>query len=105
VHEGFEIQIDELGFPDGADRHLTGAIYDQAAQTFTRVPARELGAWNEMVIRVVGQTYVVHVNGSQTTELENRDAARGIASPAFVGLQTHPAPGAVAFRNVRIRAL
>lgn len=105
VRFGFEIQIDELGFPDGAHRHTTGAIYEQTEQAFTRVPAKPLGEWNVFSIRVVGQTYTVVLNGAQTTRFENRDPARGAPAPAFVGLQTHPPPGAVAFRNIRIRAL
>jgi hypothetical protein len=47
----------------------------------------------------------VFLDGARTTRFENRDPARGVASPAFIGLQTHPAPGAVAFRNIRIRAV
>ena len=105
AHFGFEIQIDELGFPDGADRHTTGAVYDQYSQAFTRVPARPVGAWNELSIRVIGQTYVVYLNDQQTTRFQNRDADRGTASTSFIGLQTHPPPGAIAFRNLRIRAL
>ena len=103
VHFGFEIQIDERGFPDGAPHHTTGSIYNEPVQAFTRVPARPLGEWNEYLIRVRGQTYEVMLNGAQTTRFENADANRGAG--AFVGLQTHPAPGAIAFRKIRIRAL
>lgn len=105
VHLGFEVQIDERGYPDGADRHLTGAIYDRADQTFVRVPARPVGAWNEYRIRVIGQVYEVFLDGVRTTRFENLDLARGVASPAFIGLQTHPEPGTIAFRDIRIRAL
>lgn len=105
VNFGFEIQIDELGAPDGADRHTTGSIYDQSDQAFARVPARPVGEWNEYSIRVLDDTYEVYLNGAQTTHFVNRDSARGIAAPAFVGLQIHPPPGAIAYRNVRIRSL
>jgi hypothetical protein len=105
VDYGFEIQIDNRGVPDGADKHLTGAIYNIDDQAFTRVAPRPVGEWNELRIRVVGQTYTVHLNGVQTTCFVNHNVSRGIASPAFVGLQTHPAPGSVSYRNIRMRAL
>ena len=105
VHFGFEIQIDERGFPDGAAHHTTGAIYNETAQTFTRVPARPVGEWNDFVIRVRGQTYEVFLNGAQTARFGNPHADRGTASPAFIGLQTHPPPGAIAYRDIRIRSL
>ena len=33
VHLGFEMQIDELGRPDGAPSHRTGAIYSLKGPT------------------------------------------------------------------------
>lgn len=105
VHFGFEIQIDNQGAPDGAPKHTTGAIYEIDDQQLTLVAPRAVGEWNEYMIRVVGQTYTVFLNGAQTTRFENGDAARGIATPAFIGLQTHPAPGSISFKNVRVRAL
>src|SRR5215208_7887003 len=65
VHFGFEIQIDNLGAPDGAPKHTTGAIYDIDAQQLTLVAPRAVGGWNEYLIRVVGQTYTVFLNGAQ----------------------------------------
>lgn len=72
-------------------------------QQFTRVAPRPIGEWNDYVIRVVGQTYTVMLDGTQTTTFTNRDPARGASSPAFIGVQTHT--GRVAFRAIRIRAL
>jgi hypothetical protein len=102
---GFEIQINEPGFPDGAPDHTTGAIYAQPNQDFTRVVARPPGEWNAFTIRVVGQVYTVWLNGQRVTRYVNDHPGRGLPStesaPAFVGLQTHT--GNVAFRNIRIR--
>lgn len=102
---GFEIQIDGLGAPDGAPHHTTGAIYNQLDQELSLVPARPPGEWSEFVISVVDQTYTVHLDGAQTTRFVNRDASRGLPSPAFIGVQIHPGDGNVRFRNIRIRAL
>jgi hypothetical protein len=103
VDFGFEIQIDNNGYPDGAAKHTTGAIYNVDDQAFTRVAPRPVGEWNDYVIRVTGQTYTVLLNGTQSTRFVNSDPTRGTGS--FVGLQTHPAPGAIAYRNIRVRAL
>jgi len=107
VDFGFEVQIDEIGAPDGAPVHKTGAIYGQPTQFLSQSPARFVGEWNEYEIRVKGQTFTVFLNGQQVTEFRNMDRSRGLAStaraPSFVGLQTHT--GRVAFRNIRIKAL
>lgn len=105
VDFGFEIQIDNRGVPDGAPRHLTGAIYNMHDQAFSLVRPRPVGEWNEFRIRAEGQHYVVLLNGTQTTRFTNHNEVRGVPAPAFVGLQAHPAPGSVSFRNIRIRAL
>lgn len=105
VNFGFEIQIDNHGYPDGAPKHTTGAIYNVDAQDFSLVHPRAVGEWNEYRIRVIGDVYEVFLNDQQTTRFVNNDPTRGAASPAFIGLQTHPAPGSVAFRNIRIREI
>lgn len=103
AHFGFEVQIDNTGHPDAAPKHTTGAIYDMDDQQFSLVPSRPLGEWNEYRIRVVGQLYEVFLNGTQTTRFENHDPGRGLAAPAFIGIQTHT--GNVAYRDIRVRAL
>jgi hypothetical protein len=107
IHFGFEVQINEPGFPDGAPDHTTGAIYAQPDQAFTRVVAQPPGSWNTFSIRVEGAVYTVTLNGTRVTRFENPDPARGLPSapgaPSFVGLQTHT--GHVAFRNIRLRAI
>ena len=107
VHFGFEVQIDELAQPDGSPLHRTGAIYNEAGQTLSQVPAKPPGQWNDYEIRVQGQTYTVLLNGTQVSQFTNPHAGRGLPStpqaPSFIGLQAHS--GRVAFRNVRIKAL
>jgi hypothetical protein len=107
IDKGFEVQIDELGAPDGAGIHKTGAIYAQTGQTLTQQPARPIGVWNEFEIRVQGQAYTVFLNGVKVSELQNPDPKRGLPStgdePTYIGLQTHT--GRVAFRNIRMSAL
>jgi hypothetical protein len=107
VDFGFEVQIDEIGAPDGAPIHKTGAIYGQPNQFLSQIPAGPVGEWNEYEIRVKAQTYLVFLNGQQVTEFRNTDPKRGLPStasaPSFVGIQTHT--GRVAFRNIRMKAL
>jgi choline dehydrogenase-like flavoprotein len=107
VHFGFEVQIDETGAPDGADRHRTGAIYGEPNQAFNLQPASPPGQWNAYEIRVQGQTYTVRLNGVQVTQFNNPHAGRGVPgkpdAPSFIGLQAHT--GAVVFRNIQLEAL
>jgi len=111
VDLGFEVQIDQLGQPDGADIHRTGAIYSFAGSA--SMPVKPLGEWNSYEITVQGQHYTVTLNGVSVTDFQfvaGSDAAhpdRGlpstIANPRFIGLQTHT--GRVAYRNIQIKAL
>ncbi|OLC67844.1 MAG: hypothetical protein AUI42_09435 [Actinobacteria bacterium 13_1_40CM_2_65_8] len=116
INFGFEIQIDEFGWPDQAGIHKTGAIYAQGNQNLSLQPARAPGQWNEFEIRVQGQAYAVALNGLQVTSFQNQDPSRGLAStplsPAYVGIQIHPPSpgetanaGRVAFRRIRIAKL
>ncbi|PYQ64471.1 MAG: hypothetical protein DMF53_07400 [Acidobacteria bacterium] len=108
VDFGFEVQIDEHG---DVPIHRTGAIYDQAGQTLTQIPALPPGQWNQYEIRVTGQTYTVLLNGTQVTVFTftpGSDAThpdRGLpgtaAVPRYVGVQAHT--GRVLFRKIRIR--
>ena len=107
-HFGYEVQIDELGAPDGSDRFRTGAIYDEAFQAFSLRPARPAGEWNDYEIRVQGNQFTVLLNGEEVTEFVNTDPGRGQPSapgtPSYVGLQIHPG-SRMAFRNIEHRAL
>ena len=108
VNFGFEVQIDELGRPDGLPIQSTGAIYDEPVQTLTQQPAHPAGDWNEFEIQVQGQTYTVFLNGTQVTTFTNSDPNRGLpsttAAPSFIGLQTYPG-SRMAFRNIRFKPL
>jgi choline dehydrogenase-like flavoprotein len=108
VHFGFEAQIDELGAPDGADIHKTGAIYNEPSQTRSLRPARPAGEWNDFEIRVQEQSYTVFLNGEQVTSFQNPHANRGLLgtprAPSFIGLQAYPG-SRVAFRNIRIKGV
>jgi len=111
VDDGFEIQIDQRGQPDGAGIHKTGAVYTFMAPM--SAPALPLGAWNAFHIVVQGQRYQVMLNGVLVTDFlfaAGSDAAhpdRGLPStsalPRFIGLQTHT--GRVSFRNIQIKGI
>lgn len=113
---GFEVQIDELGAPDGAAIHKTGAIYRKDNrtdnETLSLKSARGVGEWNDYEIRVQGQIYTVLLNGDQVCVFDNITTypGRGLAStnaaPSFIGLQVYANPRyCMRFRNIRIRAL
>jgi hypothetical protein len=107
-HFGYEVQIDELGAPDGSDRFRTGAVYGETSQTFSLRPARPAGEWNDYEIRVQGNRITVVLNGQQVTDFTGTDPDRGQpstpAAPAYAGLQVHPG-SRMAFRNVEYRAI
>ncbi|HZE58658.1 MAG TPA: family 16 glycoside hydrolase [Chthoniobacterales bacterium] len=123
VHTGFEIQIDEEArkdsrFPselDGAFFSHTGSIYkikelgtapgQQQYQNNQRLLA---GQWHQYEIEVTGQTYIVRLNGQETTRFTRKsdDVLRGNppsidSHSGFIGVQTHT--GRVAFANIRIK--
>ncbi len=108
VDFGFEVQIDELGQPNGLPIQSTGAIYNQPNQTLTQQPARPVGEWNKFEIQVKGQIYTVFLNGTQVTKFTNTDPSRGLpgtaADPSFIGLQTYPG-FRMAYRNIRFKSL
>lgn len=116
VDTGFEIQIDELarGTPNGLDEHRTGAVYgipigaNPGQQDYRRGPALVPGEWNIYEIEVRGNTYVVRLNGQQTTRFINTDLFRGKANSTspdsgYIGIQSHT--GRLKFRNVQVMEL
>ncbi|NOQ12873.1 MAG: DUF1080 domain-containing protein [Methyloprofundus sp.] len=108
VDFGFEVQIDELGQPNGLPIQSTGAIYNEPSQTLTQQAALPAGEWNEFEIQVQGQTYTVFLNGTQVTKYTNTNPSRGLPStagtPSFIGLQTYPG-FQMAYRNIRFKPL
>jgi hypothetical protein len=124
VHTGFEVQIDEeargdtrFGEPDGAFFSHTGAIYKikqlgsaPGRQQYQNNQTLAAGQWHRYEIEVNGQTYVVRLNGQQTTRFvrDTGDTMRGNPpsvdpQSGFIGMQTHT--GRVAFANIRIKPL
>jgi hypothetical protein len=125
VHTGFEIQIDEEArrdtrFPgeqDGAFFSHTGAIYKikelgsgPGQQQYQNTQRLAAGQWHRYEIEVRDQTYIIRLNGEETTRFTRRndDVVRGNPPnvdphSGFIGLQTHT--GRVAFANIRIKTL
>ena len=122
VHTGYEIQIDEeargdtrFNEPDGAFFSHTGAIYkvkqlgtSPGQQAYNNNRRLAAGQWHQYEIEVSGQTYIVRLNGQETTRFtrSNTHTLRGNppsidADSGLIGLQTHT--GLVAFANVPIK--
>lgn len=96
VNGGYEIQIDDVGAPDGAMIHKTGAVYSFAAPS--KLASNPVGKWNLYEIHVVGQSYRVILNGQEVTDFTGERSTKG-----YIGLQNHN--GTLYFRNVRIMEL
>lgn len=101
VDQGYEIQIDDLGQPDNAPIHRTGAIYGFAPPS--RLASRLTGEWNDLEIRVQGHNYAVTLNGEQVTSLTGNPGGR--PAQGFIGVQNHHPGARVSFRNIRIQPL
>ena len=94
VDQGYEIQIDDEGAPDGAMIHKTGAIYN--AQPPAKIASRPPGEWNTFLIRLEGQIYNVTHNGDPViTNFKGNRSLRG-----HIGLQNHAPEDQVFFRNI-----
>jgi choline dehydrogenase-like flavoprotein len=124
---GFEVQIDEQGKDDFADKHRTGAIYDVPTgqgggaqeQAFNAGPILHPTTWYELEIRVVGDKYTVGLGqvGTGPTVYQpissfekpaGKYQGRGLAptadnSSGYIGIQAHT--GKVAFRHIRLKKL
>jgi Domain of Unknown Function (DUF1080) len=111
VHLGFEIQIDELGRPDGAPSHRTGAVYSLQGPTDGPVTVEPVGGWNQFEITVDGSDLTVALNGHVINRFhfagDPQSPERGLPStrtePRFIGVQTHT--GTVLFRHIQWKAL
>jgi hypothetical protein len=75
VNIGYEIQIDDLGKPDGDGIHKTE-------------------------IKVIKQNYTVMINHQKVVEFIGNRSLSG-----YVGLQNHDAKSKVSFRNIRIKEM
>jgi choline dehydrogenase-like flavoprotein len=98
VDLGHEVQIDDVGAPDGAGIHRTGAIY--ALQPPTSFPVKPPGQWN---------TYLITANGPQVDVTLNGQLVNSYTSPrqasGYLALQMHDWPSRVQFRNVQVKKL
>jgi len=99
VNNGYEIQIDNVGAPDGNPLYKTGAVFNFQAPT--TVASNPVGEWNSYEIHVVGQNYTVILNGQQVVT----DFVGSRSTTGYVGLQNHDDTSTVSFRNVRIMEL
>ena len=101
VEEGYEVQIDPFGAPDGDPLTRTGAVYGfQAADSHPEV----VGEWNTMEIEVDDPVIRVWINGELVNEFESTDPGRDLSS-GHVGLQNHGADDLVWFRDVQVTDL
>jgi PKD repeat protein len=98
VDAGHEIQIKEGAAGDEPQK--TGSVYNFDRED--RRNAKPAGQWNDYEIRVVGQTYVMTLNGVEVNRYTS-DGSRG--THGFVGLQNHSTADTVSFRNVQVREL
>lgn len=101
---GYEIQIDDIGSPDGNPIHRTGAIYDHKGpspknQSLSKQLAT--GRWNIFEIIVIQQSYSVTLNKIKivTNFMGNRSLE------GYIGLQNHDGGSKVYFRNIMIKEL
>jgi len=105
IEYGYEIQIDDIGSPDGKPIHRTGAIYNYkgSSSTKTKSSSKQLavGRWNTFEIIVIQQSYSVTLNKEKvvTNFIGNRSLE------GFIGLQNHDNRSKVYFRNILIKEL
>jgi hypothetical protein len=94
INQGYEIQIDDEGAPDGDMIHKTGAIY--GFQPPEKIASKQPGEWNTFLIRLEGQIYNVTLNGEPViTNFKGNRSMRG-----HIGLQNHSPKDQVLFRNI-----
>jgi hypothetical protein len=94
IEQGYEIQIDDEGAPDGHMIHKTGAIY--GVQPPEKIASRQPGEWNTFRIRVEAQIYNVILNGAPViVRFKGNRSSQG-----HIGLQNHSPEDRVFFRNI-----
>lgn len=99
VNNGYEIQIDDIGVPDGKSIHMTGAIY--GFRRPSKLATRPKGCWNLLYVSVKGQTYSVTINDKVV--IENFYGNR--SEEGYIGLQNHDDGSIVFFKNIFIKEL
>jgi len=102
IDYGYEIQIDDIGSPNGNPIHKTGAIYNYkgpSPKTTSLSKQLAVGRWNTFEIVVKQQSYSVTLNKRKvvTNFIGNRSLE------GFIGLQNHDVRSKVYFRNIMIK--
>ena len=104
IEYGYEIQIDDIGSPDGDPIHQTGAIYNyKGPLPKTKNLSNQLvvGKWNTFGIYVIQQSYSVTLNEEKiVTNFVGNKSLEG-----YIGLQNHDDRSKVYFRNIMIKEL
>ena len=104
IEHGYEIQIDDIGSPDGNPIHRTGAIYNyQGPSPKSKYLSNPLavGRWNAFEISAIQQYYTVILNSDKiVTNFIGNKSLEG-----FIGLQNHDEKSNVYFRNIIIKEL
>jgi hypothetical protein len=104
IKYGYEIQIDDIGYPDGKPIHRTGSIYNYKGPSAKTKPLSKqlaVGRWNIFEIIVIEQSYSVTLN--KTKVVTNFIGNRSLEG--FIGLQNHDDRSKVYFRNIMIKEL
>ena len=99
VNTGYEIQIDDLGKPDGSPLHQTGSIYKFAAST--KLASKFVGEWNTFELKAIDQKYTVILNSEKVvSEFVGNRLTEG-----FIGIQNHDIGSNVSFKNIKLAEL
>jgi hypothetical protein len=99
VNNGYEIQIDDLGQPDGKLIHGTGAVYNFASPS--SINSKPIGEWNRIEIAANKHNYSVITNGVKV--VSNFTGNRLLEG--YIGLQNHDDRSKVFFRNIKVREI
>ena len=93
---GYEMQITDCHGRD-VSKYNAG-IYDVVGPS--KNMAKPAGEWNHAMIRAVGHTITITLNGETIVEHVGDRRLRG-----YIGLQNHDDRAVIKFRNVRVREL
>ena len=96
VNNGYEIQIDDCD--KKGLMFQTGSIY--SFHPATKVASKPAGEWNVYEITVVGQHYIIVLNGEKVNEFDGKRGMDG-----YVGLQNHDPISRVSFRSVKVKEI
>lgn len=109
VNKGYEVQIDDRE----DEYHKTGVLY---SLTKAKAAPGIADDWNEMLIKLKGDSTIVHVNGELVTAYKEGDPVpekkesyepdRGLRpNLGYIGLQNHGGDDVIVFKEVSYRKL